>query len=95
MDVAVSERIAAERNPPSSPWSPNTRPRRIKEYAEYLWILRGEIVRRTHFEGRDRLSGRALILKYIHAQGGFPWNEAGYARHMRSTIPCAPASTGS
>ena len=63
----------------------------VKKTADYLWILGGEIIRRTHFEERDRRpSGRALILKYIHAQGGPLWNDARYVReHEAYNAACA------
>ncbi|MDA8191825.1 MAG: hypothetical protein M0Z68_10280 [Gammaproteobacteria bacterium] len=63
----------------------------VKKYTDYLRILGGEIIHRTHFEERDRrLSGRALILKYIHAQGGPLWSGARYVReHEAYDAVCA------
>ena len=92
LDVPVGERIVAEMKPLLLALIAERRAKKtVKKYAEYLWILGGEIIRRTHFEERDRrLSGRALILKYIHAQGGPLWNDARYVReHEAYDAACA------
>ena len=80
--MPVGERIAAEMKPFLLALIAEHRTKKtVKKYADTLWILGGEIIRRTHFEERDRrLSGRALILKYIHARGGPLWNDARYVR---------------
>ena len=80
LDVPVGERIVAEFTPFLLTLIAERRTKKtVKKYADYLWILGGEIIHRTHFEERGRrLSGRALILKYIHAQGGPLWNDVRY-----------------
>ena len=82
LDMPVGERIAAEiKLFLLALIAEHRTTKTVKKHADYLWILGGEIVRRTHFEERDRrLSGRALILKYIHAQGGPLWNDVRYVR---------------
>ena len=82
LDMPVGERIAAEMKPFLLALIAEHRTKKtVKKTADYLWILGGEIIRRTHFEERDRrLSGRALILKYIHVRGGPLWNDARYVR---------------
>ncbi len=90
--MPVGERIAAEMKPFLLTLIAERRTQKtVKKYADYLWVLGGEIIRRTHFEERDRrLSGRALILKYIHAQGGPLWNNARYVReHEAYNATCA------
>ena len=92
LDMPVGERIAAEMKPFLLALIAEHRTKKtVKKYADTLWILGGEIIRRTHFEERDRrLSGRALILKYIHAQGGPLWNNARYVReHDVYNAACA------
>ena len=92
LDVPVGERIVAEFTPFLLALIAEHRTKKtVKKYADYLWILGGEIIHRTHFEERDRrLSGRALILKYIHAQGGPLWNDARYVReHEAYDTVCA------
>ena len=80
--MPVGERIVAEMKPFLLALIAERRTKKtVKKTADYLWILGGEIIHRTHFEERDRrLSGRALILKYIHARGGPLWNDARYVR---------------
>ena len=90
--MPVGERIAAEMKPFLLTLIAERRAKKtVKKYADYLWILGGEIIRRTHFEERDRrLSGRALILTYIHAQGGPLRNDARYVReHEAYDTACA------
>ncbi|MHB1512065.1 MAG: hypothetical protein ACYCTF_11605 [Acidiferrobacter sp.] len=90
--MLVDDRIAAEMKPFLLGLIAERRTKKtVKKYADYLWILGGEIIRRTHFEERDRrLSGRALTLKYIHAQGGPLWNDARYVReHEAYDAACA------
>ena len=92
LDVPVGERIVAEFTPFLLALIAEHRTKKtVKKYADYLWILGGEIIHRTHFEERDRRpSGRALILKYIHAQGGPLWNDARYVReHEAYNAACA------
>ena len=86
LDVPVGERIVAEFTPFLLALIDERRTKKtIKKYTDYLWVLGGEIIRRTHFEERDRrLSGRALILKYIHAQGGPLWNDVRYEREYKA-----------
>ena len=92
LDVLIGERIVAEFTPFLLTLIAEQRTKKtVKKYTDYLWILGGEIIHRTHFEERDRrLSGRALILKYIHAQGGPLWNDARYVReHEAYDAVCA------
>ncbi|EQD76977.1 hypothetical protein B1B_01325 [mine drainage metagenome] len=92
LDVPVGERIVAEFTLFLLALISERRTQKtVNKYADYLWVLGGEIIRRTHFEERDRrLSGRALLLKYLHAQGGPLWNDARYEReHEAYDAVCA------
>ncbi|HUW97376.1 MAG TPA: hypothetical protein VMV40_00845 [Acidiferrobacter sp.] len=92
LDMPVGERIAAEMKPFLLALIAERRTKKtVKKYADYLWILGGEIIRRTRFEERDRrLSGRALLLKYVHERGGPLWNDARYVReHEAYNAACA------
>ena len=82
LDVPVGERIVAEFTPFLLALIAERRTKKtVKKTADYLGILGGEIIHWTHFEERARrLSGRALLLKYIHAQGGPLWNDVRYVR---------------
>jgi hypothetical protein len=51
--------------------------RTIKNYAQYLWVLGGELIRQVNDNSYDRrLSAEKLILKYIDASGGLYWCHA-------------------
>ena len=51
--------------------------RTIKNYAQYLWVLGGELIRQVNDNTRDRkLSARDFILKYIDESGGPYWCHA-------------------
>ena len=78
LDVPVGERIVAEFTPFLLALIAEQRTKKtVKKYADYLWVLGGEIIHRTHFEERDRrLSGRALLFKYLHERGGPLWDHA-------------------
>ena len=78
--MPVGERIVAEFTPFLLALIDERRTKKtIKKYADCLWVLGGEIIRRTHFEERDRrLSGRALLLKYVHERGGPLWNDVSF-----------------
>lgn len=92
LDVPVGARIVAEFTPFLLAVIAEQRTKKtVKKTAGYLWILRGEIIHRTHFDERDRrLSGRALLLKYVHERGGPLWNHARYEReHGAYDTVCA------
>ena len=49
----------------------------IKTYAQYLWVLGGELIRQINDDPHERrLSARNLILKYIDDSGGPYWRHA-------------------
>jgi len=92
VDVPVGERIVAEFTPFLLTLIAEQRTKKtVKKSTDYLWVLGGEIIHRTHFEERDRrLSGRALLFKYLHERGGPLWNHAHYEReHGAYDTVCA------
>ena len=51
----------------------------IKRHADYLWVLGGEIIREIcndEDHEADSLSGKTLLLEYIHEEGGPYWRHA-------------------
>lgn len=82
LDGPVGERMVEEFKPFLLALIQERRTKKtVKQYAHYLWILGGEIIRRVHFEEKDRkLPGRSLILKYIDSTGGPLWNDVRYER---------------
>ena len=65
--------------------------RTVKKHASYLWALGGEIIRDTNEHGVDsKLSGREIILKYIHSAGGPYWRHAtNEADHHKYDSACS------
>ena len=82
LDVPVGERLVAEMKPfLTSLIAAGRTKKTIKRYADYLWVLGGEIIRRVDVNEKDRqLTGRALLLKHIDETGGPLWNDARYER---------------
>jgi len=59
----------------------------IKTYAQYLWVLGGELIRQINDDPHERrLSARNLILKYIDDSGG--------PRNPRRNASRIPSPTG-
>jgi len=51
--------------------------RTIRRYADYLWVLGGELIRRINEDDTERsLIATDLILKYIDDDGGPYWRHA-------------------
>ena len=82
LDVPVGERMVAEfKRFLRALIETNRAKKTVQHHAHYLWVLGGEIIRRVHFEEKDRqLPGHTLILKYIDETGGPLWNDARYER---------------
>ena len=56
------------------PWGKSDR---AKKYADYLWVLGGELIRRVSTDEKARkLPARTLILKHIDETGGPLWRHA-------------------
>ena len=58
----------------------------IKNHAQYLWCLGGEIIREINYCEEDRnKTGKEILLKYIHDSGGPYWphadNEADHQKY--------------
>jgi hypothetical protein len=82
LDVPVGERMVAQMKPfLASLIAAGRTKKTVRRYADSLWVLGGEIIRRVDLNESDRrLSGRALLLKYIDETGGPLWNDARYER---------------
>ena len=78
LDVPVGERIVAEFTPFLLALIDERRTKKtIKKYADYLWVLGGELIRRVSTDEKARkLPARTLILKHIDETGGPLWRHA-------------------
>ncbi|EQD45480.1 hypothetical protein B1A_14806, partial [mine drainage metagenome] len=78
LDVPVGERIAAEMKPFLLTLIAERRTKKtVKKYADYLWVLGGELIRRVLTDEKARkLPARTLILKHIDETGGPLWRHA-------------------
>ena len=78
LDVPVGERIVAEFTPFLLALIAERRTKKtVKKYADYLWVLGGELIRRVSTDEKARkLPARTLILKHIDETGGPLWRHA-------------------
>ena len=78
LDVPVGERIVAEFTPFLLALISERRTKKtVKKYADYLWVLGGELIRRVLTDEKARkLPARTLILKHIDETGGPLWRHA-------------------
>jgi len=78
LDVPVGERIVAEFTPFLLALIAERRTKKtVKKYADYLWVLGGELIRRVLTDEKARkLPARTLILKHIDETGGPLWRHA-------------------
>ena len=78
LDVPVGERIVAEFTPFLLAVIAERRTKKtVKKYADYLWVLGGELIRRVSTDEKARkLPARTLILKHIDETGGPLWRHA-------------------
>ncbi len=78
LDVPVGERIVAEFTPFLLAVIAERRAKKtVKKYADYLWVLGGELIRRVLTDEKARkLPARTLILKHIDETGGPLWRHA-------------------
>ena len=78
LDVPVGERILEEFKPfLLSLTEKGLTKKTVKQYADYLWALGGELIRHVNEEEADRkLPARKLILNHIDETGGPYWPHA-------------------
>ncbi len=78
LDVPVGERIVAEFTPFLLAVIAERRTKKtVKKYADYLWVLGGELIQRVSTDEKARkLPARTLILKHIDETGGPLWRHA-------------------
>ena len=78
LDVPVGERIVAEFTPFLLAVIAERRTKKtVKKYADYLWVLGGELIRRVSTDEKARkLPARTLILQHIDETGGPLWRHA-------------------
>jgi hypothetical protein len=79
LDVPVGERIVEEFKPFLLQLIQQDRAgKTVKKYADYLWVLGGELIRHVNEEEeKDRtLPARELILHHIDETGGPHWRHA-------------------
>ena len=78
LDVPVGERILEEFQPfLLALIEKGLTKKTVKKYADYLWVLGGELIRHVNDEEKDRaLPARELILDHIDETGGPYWRQA-------------------
>ena len=76
--MPVGERIVAEFTPFLLAVIAERRTKKtVKKYADYLWVLGGELIRRVSTDEKARkLPARTLILQHIDETGGPLWRHA-------------------
>ena len=76
--MPVGERIVAEFRPFLLALTQENRTKKtLKKYADYPWVLGGELIRRVQTDEKaKRLAARTLILKHIDETGGPLWHHA-------------------
>ncbi len=66
----------------------------MKKYADYLWVLGGELIRRVSTDEKVRkLPAWMLVLKYIDETGGPCGAVRVMNKKMRFTTQCGGGST--